>query len=280
MELAPSAALGGADMLSIARKAIDALAGGPEGVVVTHGTDTLELTAFLTDVLLGEAASLGPIVFTGAMRFASDPDSDGPGNLADAIRLAADPTAEGLGGVVCFAGDIHAARWVTKRDTQSDRPFSSDPFDPIGHIDAEATTIDVRPPRRWPRSSDAELRVGVVRAYPGMSDAGLNALVDEGARGIVIEGFGAMNVPSTLYPSIGRAVSNDVVVVVASRARTSGGLDQGPVGHRSLHDLGAIGSYGLSADKAWVALMVGLVRPNHTPDDLRAWLLDLSGTTR
>jgi L-asparaginase len=112
----------------------------------------------------------------------------------------------------------------------------------------------------------------LVKAYPGMARTSFDALVDEGARGIVIEGFGVMNLPHDLIPAIQRATETGVAVVVASRARTAGGLDQGPTGHRHLHGLGAVGSYGLPADKAWLALMVGLANTDGTPEALRHWL--------
>jgi L-asparaginase len=270
LERVASSALQPKEMLGIAREARKSLLEGSDGVVVTHGTDTLEETAYLTDLLLGEDSHLGGVVFTGAMRFASDPSSDGPGNLADAIRLAACSAARGLGVLVSFAGEIHEARWVTKANTSSLRPFTS-LFGAIGHVGQEETEIRIAPTPRWPSGQDAETRVALVKAYPGMSGAGVAALVSEGVRGLVIEGFGAMNLPESLHPAIESAIKQGVAVVVGSRSLTSGGLDQGPSGHRLLHDLGATGSYGLSPSKAWVALMVGLARTNGSAEELRHW---------
>jgi len=259
------------DMLDVARAVGRSLRDGVTGVVVTHGTDTLELTAYLTELLLGDASRLGGVVFTGAMRLASDPSPDGPANLADAIRVAAAPQAKGVGVLAAFAGEVHSARWITKADTATRQPFVS-PIGPVGHIVGGEVTVRLRPARRWTSSDDIETRVVLVKAYPGMARTSFDALVDEGARGIVIEGFGVMNLPHDLIPAIQRATETGVAVVVASRARTAGGLDQGPTGHRHLHGLGAVGSYGLPADKAWLALMVGLANTDGTPEALRHWL--------
>lgn len=258
-------------MLAIAHEVRRSLRSGVEGVVVTHGTDTLEETAFLTDLLVGDDSDLGGVVFTGAMRFASDTSPDGPGNLSDAVRLAACPAARGLGVLVAFGGEIHAARSVSKTTTSGAQPFVS-PDGAIGRIGEHEIGLLVEPGPRWPGGSDAEARVALVKAYPGMSGSGLEALLLEGVRGVVIEGFGVLNVPETLLPAIERAIRDGVAVVVASRALTSGGLDQGPRGHRVLHDLGAVGSYGLSPGKAWVALMVGLARTDGSPSELQAWM--------
>jgi L-asparaginase len=268
----PSSALQPADMLDVAREVCRCLQMGSEGVVVAHGTDTLELTAFLTDLLLGDDSQLGAVVFTGAMRYASESDTDGPQNLADAIRLAGSPAARGVGVLVSFAGEIRTARWTTKTDTTSLRPFASPPGEVVGHVEDTEVTLSLSPLHRWPRSDRIEHRVALVKVFPGMERTAVDALVDDRVRGIVIEGFGVMNVPNSIIGAIGEAVERGVSVVLASRSLTVGGLDQGPVGHRHLHDLGAVGSYGLSADKAWVALMVGLERTDGTPDGIRSWL--------
>jgi L-asparaginase len=271
LERLPSSALQASDMLVIAHEVRRSLRAGVEGVVVTHGTDTLEETAFLTDLIVGDDSDLGGVVFTGAMRFASHTSPDGPGNLSDAVRLAACPAARGLGVLVAFDGQIHAARSVSKATTSGLQPFVS-PSGAIGRMGEHEIDLDVEAGPRWPSGNDAETRVALVKAYPGMSGSGLEAVLLEGIKGVVIEGFGVLNVPETLLPAIERAIGDGVAVVVASRARTSGGLDQGPWGHRVLHNLGAVGSYGLSPGKAWVALMVGLARTDGSASELRAWI--------
>ncbi len=99
-----------ADVVTEARRALD---GGADGVVVTHGTDVLEETAWLAELLVRPHAD-GPVVLTAAMRHASEFAGDGPRNLLDALRVAADPDARGRGALVCANGELHHARWVTK----------------------------------------------------------------------------------------------------------------------------------------------------------------------
>jgi L-asparaginase len=270
-----SSALGPQDMLGIARQVSHALHDGVEGVVVTHGTDTLEETAFLTDLLLGDDSELGGVVFTGAMRFASHDSPDGPGNLADAIRLTACPAAKGLGVLVSFAGDVFSAHSVMKATTSTLQPFSSR-RGPIGRISGNQIELEIAPVPRWPSGQNAVTDVALVKAYPGMSGAGLEALIGEGVRGVVIEGFGVLNVPETLVATLRSAIEQGVAVVIGSRALTSGGLDQGPLGHRRLHELGAVGSYGLSPDQAWVALMVALARTDGSAEELRRWFQSIT----
>ncbi len=211
----PSSALQPSDMLKIAREVRSSLRAGVEGVVVTHGTDTLEETAFLTALLVGDDSDLGGVVFTGAMRFASDMNADGPGNLADAIKLAASHVARGLGVLVAFGGEIHAARWVTKATTSGLQPFVS-PTGAIGRIGEHKIDLGLEAAPRWPSGYEAETRVALVKAYLGMSGAGLEALILEGIRGVVIEGFGVLNVPESLVPAIAQAIEGGVAVVVAS----------------------------------------------------------------
>jgi L-asparaginase len=142
----PSAHLSLDDVLTTARAAVDAAADG-SGVVVTHGTDTLEETAYLADLLHGGEA---PIVFTGAIRPASSPGADGPANLEAALAVAGAPVACGLGVVVCFGGEVHAARWARKVRTTSPLAFGSPAAGPLGWVDERRLTVALRPERHPP----------------------------------------------------------------------------------------------------------------------------------
>lgn len=107
---------------------------GYDGVVVTYGLDTVEETAFLTDLLAGPAAARAGIVFVGAARRPDDPGADGPRNLAAALIAARDPALRLAGPVVCVDGDLHAARWATHVDATAVAGFSSAPFAPVGRV--------------------------------------------------------------------------------------------------------------------------------------------------
>ena len=139
----PSAHLTLENQLEICRRARD-LARVGIGVVVTHGTDTLEETAMLCDILHDGSA---PVVLTGAMRPASEPGADGPANLVDAVTVAAAPAAAGLGVLVVFGGEIHHARTVRKTDTTSLVAFTSPQTGPLGRVTEGHATIWSRLPR-------------------------------------------------------------------------------------------------------------------------------------
>ena len=139
----PSAHLSLEVQLEICRQARDAARSGL-GVVVTHGTDTLEETAMLCDIISDAEA---PIVFTGAIRPASAPGADGPANLVDAVSVAASAGATGLGVLVVFGGEIHHARVVRKTDTTSLTAFSSPQIGPLGRVTEGHPSIWSRLPR-------------------------------------------------------------------------------------------------------------------------------------
>jgi len=142
----PSAHLTLDDQLDICRQARDAARRGT-GVVVTHGTDSLEETAMLCDILHDAEA---PIIFTGAIRPASAPGADGPANLLDAVSVAASSEAAGMGVLVCFGGEIHHARCVRKTDTVSLVAFSSPQVGLLGRVTEGHPIIWSRIPRNPP----------------------------------------------------------------------------------------------------------------------------------
>ena len=142
----PSAHLSLEDQLEVCRQARDVARKGT-GVVVTHGTDSLEETSMLCDILHDADA---PIVFTGAIRPASAPGADGPANLVDAVSVAASAEAAGMGVLVCFGGEIHHARGVRKTDTVSLVAFSSPQTGPLGRVTEGHPIIWSRIPRNPP----------------------------------------------------------------------------------------------------------------------------------
>jgi L-asparaginase len=185
----PGPHMGLEQALLVAREAVAAAADGA-GVVVTHGTDTLEETAFLTDLLHGDGA---PIAFTGAIRPGSAPGADGPANLADAVAVARAPGAEGLGTLVVFAGEVHAPREVRKADSSSPAAFDSPVTGPIGRVVEGRLALRARPvrPHALPLAVERlDFRVPVVCAALGDDLALLDAAVAGGADGVVLVALG------------------------------------------------------------------------------------------
>jgi L-asparaginase len=184
----PSAHLTLADQLHICREARDAARRGI-GVVVTHGTDTLEETAMLCDVLHDADA---PIVFTGAIRPASAPGADGPANLVDAVSVASSHEASGAGVLVVFGGEIHHARCVRKTDTTSLTAFSSPQTGPLGRVTEGHSTIWSRLPRNPPLDPPAlDRRVVIVPTAAGDDAALASAALATQPDGAVIGTLGA-----------------------------------------------------------------------------------------
>jgi L-asparaginase len=246
-----------ADALALARAAADAASRG-DGVVVTHGTDTLEEVAFLCDLLYdGEA----PIVFTGAIRPASSPGADGPANLLASARAAASPQAAGLGVIVCFAGELHAARSVRKDDSTSPRAFLSPHGGPIGWVGDETLRVVARPERRPAidvRARDA--RGAIVVAARGRDGAAVEALLGAGAGGLVAVVLGAGHTPPPFLDAL-RAAAERVPVVATVRP-SRGEILHGMYGfegsERDLRSSGALCAAALSPAAARIKLLAGL----------------------
>jgi L-asparaginase len=261
MTAEPSWDIEPATMLRLARRVRAAIhEDGYDGVVVTHGTDTLEESAYLIDLLAGPAAGRAGIVFTGSMRPATDPFPDGPRNLASAIAAATDPAVRGAGAVVCLDGSVHAARWATKVDSTSAAAFSSAPFGPIGRVTpAGVEPLRPPPPRPPAPSGDPESAVALIKVYPGIDPALLSTAVDAGVRGIVLEGTGEANVPVVLFTTIYELAEWNIPVVIASRCHTRPvPLEDLGGGAALAARMGAIGARGLAPAKARCALMVAL----------------------
>jgi L-asparaginase len=200
----PGAHLSCADVLAVARAAFEETAAG-RGVVVTHGTDTIEETAVLCDVL---HAGDEPIVLTGAIRPSGAAGADGPANLLDAVGAAgAAETAGGLGALVCFAGELHAARAVRKVSSISPAAFGSPGRGPIGSVAEGRVRIFSRPARpaalALPDALDA--RVPIVATFLGDDGAGLRAAVRDGADALVFVAFGAGHVAPRVLEALREA---------------------------------------------------------------------------
>ena len=215
MLASPSVDLTYADIAKVAAAIAAALAGGADGVVVTQGTDTLEETAFLLDLLLPAGA---PVVVTGAMRNPTLAGADGPANLLAAVRVAASPEAAGLGVVVVANDEIHAARYVRKLHVSRPSSFASPTLGPIGWIVEDRVRIAVRPVTPTPTlawSGPAPL-VPLLTVSFSMDSRELAALDHPEVAGAVIAGAGSGHVPSAFVDRL-EALAERVPVILASR---------------------------------------------------------------
>jgi len=195
---------------------------GVDGVVVTHGTNTLEETAWLLHLVVSGDA---PTVITGAMRPASALSGDGPLNLVNAVRLAASPDARGLGALALLDDTIHGARDATKSDTMRVSAFRDGASGPLGWVDGDGRVIINHVPRRGAslrgRFASVDLRalhrVDMVMSYQGADGVMVDAAVAAGARGIVSAGTGAGYPTPGEVEALERASEAGVTVVQATR---------------------------------------------------------------
>ncbi|MGC8512214.1 MAG: asparaginase [Acidimicrobiales bacterium] len=245
-----SASLTPPRMLEIVRAVEDALGAGADGVVVTHGTDTMEQTAYLADLFLGPDLR-APVVFTGAMRPHSAPGSDGKANLAAAIALAGEPDIARHGVVAVLNGAIHRAVELAKVDATRLDAFVSIPGPRLGRVGDPVADLGEPLRRCWQTPTCLKGGVRLLAAYPEL-EPGLVAQFAAGSRGLVIEVFGALNLPGGLWEVVHRLAHEDLPVVLAGRPYATGFNDEG------LDFLGVVGSAGRSAMKARLALMAAL----------------------
>lgn len=231
---------------------------GVQGVVVTHGTDSLEESAYLAARSLDGAK---PIVFTGAMRTASDLGWDGPQNLLDAVRVAASADAQGYGAMVAMGGRVFAGLDVTKAHTHLLDAFESPGLGPIGVIDDGAVIFRRALPPAPSLLTPPVLGspVDIVYAWAG-ADARLLDASRATARGVVVAAMGRGNVPPAMVPGIARFIEEGKPVVVASRAQRGrvGETYAYDGGGRRLHAMGAILGGGRRPQQARLELLLAL----------------------
>jgi len=255
----PGAHLSTADALTIVRAALAETQAG-RGVVITHGTDTLEETAVLCDVLHG---GFEPIVLTGAIRPASAPGADGPANLIDAVAAAGAPECSGVGAVVAFAGELHAARAVRKIASLSPAAFGSPGRGPLGTIAEGRVRLAGAPLRRaaaLPVPEALGARVPIVATYLGDDGTPLRAALGDGADAIVFVAFGAGHVSPPVLAALREAAA---AVAVALTVRP----ERGVIAHATygfegaegdLRASGALPAGALSPQAARMVLLAGL----------------------
>jgi len=231
--------------------------GDVAGVVVTHGTDTMEESVYLIDRLLRSDL---PVVLTGAQRGADERDTDGPRNLRDAVRVASAHQARRRGAMIAFGGEIHAAREVRKVHTSALRAFDSPGYGPVGHVDIGTVVFQRLPDRRPPLPVPERLAsVDLIRLHAGSDARFIRVSVESGAQAIVLEGTGRGNANDQVVEGVREAVSAGVPVVVCSRC-VAGRVEPvyGRGGGRDLADAGALFAGDLAGPKARVLLQLAL----------------------
>ncbi|HGO3118785.1 TPA: asparaginase [Staphylococcus aureus] len=229
-----------------------------DGFVITHGTDTLEETAFLLDLILGIEQ---PVVITGAMRSSNEIGSDGLYNYISAIRVASDEKARHKGVMVVFNDEIHTARNVTKTHTSNTNTFQSPNHGPLGVLTKDRVQFHHMPYRQQALENvNDKLNVPLVKAYMGMPGDIFSFYSREGIDGIVIEALGQGNIPPSALEGIQQLVSLNIPIVLVSRSfngivSPTYAYDGG--GYQ-LAQQGFIFSNGLNGPKARLKLLVAL----------------------
>lgn len=229
-----------------------------DGIVITHGTDTLEETAYLLDLSIKTDI---PIILTGSMKNSSEPDWDGPQNLKDSIYICLNPNSQKMGVLVCLNGEINAASEVTKTHTDDIETFHSLDFGALGFVQNNRVIFN-RLPRKLEilETDNIETEVDLIKCYAGMDDKFFKFSADNGAKGIVVEAMGVGNVPPKAFEGIKYAVEKGVHVVLVSRCPAGETLDiyGYPGAGKWLHQLGVIFADYLNGQKARIKFMLAL----------------------
>ncbi len=228
------------------------------GIIVTHGTDTLEETAYFLDLTIKTET---PIAVIGSMKNSSEPDWDGPRNLLDAIHICLNDNCRNIGVLVCLNGEINAASEVTKIYTEQIDSFSSLDFGSLGFVQNGRVILN-RIPRKLETIETKNLvtNVDLLTVYAGMDDKFFKYSADSGVEGIVVEALGVGNVPPPAFEGIKYAVKKGIPVVLVSRCPAGETLDiySYPGAGKWLHKIGVIFADYLNGQKARIKLMLAL----------------------
>lgn len=262
-------------MLKLAKRINEiAAAKAANGIVITHGTDTMEETAYFLNLVVKTDI---PVVLVGSMRPSTAVSADGPLNLYNGIAVAADPNAKGRGVLLVMNDWIHSAQTLTKVSTTAVQTFMSPLRGLIGTTAYGVNDYYRYPDQRFGNKSEFSVdgvtrlpRVDIIYADADMPADLIDASVERGAKGIVIAGVGNGNMPKAALEACGRAAKKGVAVVRSTRVAT------GTVGRNvecNDDELGTVASYNLNPQKSRILLSVALLKPRKA-DELQKMFIE------
>ena len=229
-----------------------------DGIIITHGTDTLEETAYFLDLIIKTEK---PIVVIGAMKTSSEKDWDGPRNLLDAIHICNNANSRGMGVLVCLNGEINAASEVTKTHTEDIETFRSLDFGSLGFVDRGRVVFNRQPNRlETIKTEKINSNVDLIKVYAGMNEKFFLYSANSGVEGVVIEAMGVGNVPPAAFEGVKYIVEKNIPVVLVSRCPAGETLDiyGYPGAGKWLKEMGVIFADYLNGQKARVKLILSL----------------------
>ncbi|WP_436513558.1 asparaginase [Clostridium thermobutyricum] len=229
-----------------------------DGVVITHGTDTLEETAYFLDIAV---KTKKPIVVTGAMRSCSELGYDGPFNLATSICTAISDEAKNRGVIVCFNGELNDAREVTKANSMALNAFRTPNFGPVGIVDNN-NVIFYRKGKKGFKScpKSIEKDVALIKCVSGMDSSYIDYSLEKGIGGIVIEAMGRGNIPPEMVSGVKNALDKNIPVVIVSRCFEGRVFDSYGYegGGKHLRNMGVIFGDNMPGQKARIKLLIAI----------------------
>ncbi len=244
-------------MLDLA-KTIDKFLVEYDGIVVTHGTDTLEETAYFLDLVLDTEK---PVILTGAMRSSNEIGSDALYNLISSVRVVLSSDSYSKGVLVVMNDEIHSAINVTKTSTSNIATFQSPQYGPIGIITKESIIFHHQLMARttYPVNNISK-HVFLLKAYAGMDSKLFDIIIEGKPDGLVIEGLGQGNLPKETIPAIRKLINKNIPIVLVSRSfrGTVGPTYAYEGGGKQLKEMGVIFTNGLTGPKARLKLLIAL----------------------